>query len=281
MYDLDERKAVCKSGGSKMIKPVICFEMLFDGEAPERKVEKIAAAGFEYVEFWAWRDKDIEKLKKSCLANHIKVANFSGQRVGDLVNPATHEKLLADYEDAKQVAEILGTKTLMVLTNELGEEGIVVHSYPEIDAEKKREAVISGLKKLSKQTPKDFTLVLEPLNTLKDHLGYFVNNLKDASEILAEVGDPRIKILCDLYHQGMMGDDPLELIEKYIGNIGYIHIADYPGRHEPGTGTADWKEILIAIKRSGYDGFVGFEYAPAGDSKKSLAIIKEYWDSVF
>jgi hydroxypyruvate isomerase len=198
-----------------------------------------------------------------------------------LVNPATHEKLLADYEDAKQVAEILGTKTLMVLTNELGEEGIVVHSYPEIDAEKKREAVISGLKKLSKQTPKDFTLVLEPLNTLKDHLGYFVNNLKDASEILAEVGDPRIKILCDLYHQGMMGDDPLELIEKYIGNIGYIHIADYPGRHEPGTGTADWKEILIAIKRSGYDGFVGFEYAPAGDSKKSLAIIKEYWDSVF
>jgi hydroxypyruvate isomerase len=261
------------------MKPVICFEMLFDGAAAAEKIEKVADAGFKYVEFWGWRDKDIAAVKEVCRRRGVVVANFSGQRVGDLVNRATHEALIADYQDALKTAAELDTHILMVLAHELGEGGVVVNHYSEIPPEEKRAAIIEGLKKLLPHTPKDMQIVIEPLNTELDHTGYFLNDLKTASEIIEAVGDPRVKILCDLYHQGMMHDDPVELIENYVSSIGYVHIADYPGRNEPGTGSADWKAVLRALKASGYDGYVGFEYAPAGDSAVSLKAIYDLWQS--
>ena len=264
-----------------MIKPVICFEMLYGNSTPVQKIKKIADAGFEYVEFWSWRDKDIDAIKTACDMNGVKVANFSGQRVGDLVNPATHEALLDDYKDAVKSADILGNQILMVLTNKLGHEGVVVNSYEEISQDAKDDAVVGGLKRLSRMIPSDGAVVLEPLNIVKDHVGYHLYDLAKAAELLSKVGDSRIKILCDLYHQGMMGDNLISLVKKHVQNIGYFHIADVPGRGEPGSGSVDWEAVLKEIRNSGYDGFVGFEYAPVGDSDESLAAIKALWGSVF
>jgi hydroxypyruvate isomerase len=264
-----------------MIKPAICFEMLYDDEKPQDKIKKIAAAGFEYAEFWGWRDKDIDALKTTCDECGVNISIFSGQRVGDLVNRATHDLVVQDYKDAIKTAEKLETSILMVLTNELGEEGVVVNTYDALSASEKDDAVVDGLKKISALIPERAVVVLEPLNTVKDHVGYHINDLESAFSVIDRVGSPKIKILCDLYHQGMMGDDLTVLIKKYVDRIGYFHIADFPGRHEPGAGSADWKHILTEIKGSGYDGFVGFEYAPAGDSTKSLIAIKDLWDSVF
>ncbi len=78
-----------------------------------------------------------------------------------------------------------------------------------------------------------------------------------------------------------MGDNPEELIKNFIDDIGYIHIADYPGRHEPGTGRGDWKRVLSLLKQSNYDGYIGFEFEPIGDSDKSLKAIKELWEGEF
>lgn len=264
-----------------MIKPSICIEMLYGNTVPEQKIKKIADAGFEYIEFWSWRDKDIDAMKVACDESGVKVVNFSGQRVGDLVSSDTHEILLNDYRDALKSAEALGTKTLMVLTNELGDGGVVVNSYTELSNAKKDQAVVEGLKRISGEIPKDGNLVIEPLNTVKDHIGYHLYDLDSASKLLKKVGYPQIKILCDLYHQAMMGDDLIGLVRNHIDDIGYFHIADVPGRHEPGTGSVDWKSVLIAIKNSGYEGYIGFEYSPAGDTDESLLAIRSLWDSVF
>lgn len=264
-----------------MIKPAICFEMLYEDETPQDKIRKIADAGFEYAEFWSWRDKDIDALKAACDDCGVNISIFSGQRVGDLVNSATHDLVVQDYKDAIKTAEKLETSILMVLTNELGEQGCVVNTYETLSASDKDDAVVEGLKKISALIPDWASVVLEPLNTVKDHVGYHINDIEAAFSVIDRVCSPRVKILCDLYHQGMMGDDLTGLIKKYVDSIGYFHIADFPGRHEPGTGSADWKQILTEIKSSGYDGFVGFEYAPAGDSTESLAAIRRLWDSVF
>jgi len=262
------------------MEPVICFEMLYEGSTPEEKIRRIAASGFRFVEFWGWRDKDIDAIGEVCRSTGVKVANFSGQRVGDLVNPETHPSLIRDYESALQAAATLGTDTLMVLTQELGDGGVVVNAYPDIPDEAKKAAVVAGLKEILERTPDHIRVVLESLNTVLDHKGYYFHDLETGVEIMNEVNDPRLKILCDFYHQGMMGDDPIELIERYLPHIGYIHIADVPGRHEPGTGRVDWKDVLLDLKERGYDGFVGFEYAPDGDSDASLKAVRDVWDSV-
>ncbi|HUX21368.1 MAG TPA: TIM barrel protein [Spirochaetia bacterium] len=262
------------------MKPSICIEMLYDGLSAEDKIRRISDAGFVSIEFWGWRDKDLEAVRRACAQNGVSVSNFSGQRSGDLVNPTTHGSLLEDYRDSLEAAKLLSTKHLMVLTNELGAGGMVVNSYSEIPDQEKLESVVDGLESIVKMTPADMQVLLEPLNTTVDHAGYFLSDLGTASEIVKRVDDPRLRLLCDLYHQGMMGDDPIRLIEEYSDVIGYYHVADYPGRHEPGTGGADWQAILSSIAHSGYTGYVGFEYAPIAGSEASLAAIANLWDSL-
>ena len=77
-----------------------------------------------------------------------------------------------------------------------------------------------------------------------------------------------------------MGDDVIDLIESCLPHIGYFHVADVPGRHEPGTGTIDWKGVLSVLKSEGYDGYVGFEYSPVGDSDASLKAVGDLWASI-
>ena len=91
------------------------------------------------------------------------------------------------------------------------------------------------------------------------------------------MGDSRLKILCDFYHMAMMGEVPPDTARKYAHSIGYVHIADYPGRHEPGTGKGAWAQTLRELRDHGYDGFIGFEFAPSGDSDAALDAVAGLW----
>ncbi len=73
--------------------------------------------------------------------------------------------------------------------------------------------------------------------------------METAAALIRDVNTPRLKILCDLYHLGVMGSDLKHLISNFIQDIGYFHVADFPGRHEPGTGSADWPDLLRLIKK--------------------------------
>jgi hydroxypyruvate isomerase len=261
------------------LKPVICFEMLFPDLNPVQKIRNIARQGFQFVEFWGWRDKDISALAATCEQEGVQVANFSGHRRGSLVAEQTHELFLEELEAAIDTARFLGCGTLMILSNELTESGEVADSYPRIPPELKYENVQRGIGKALEILPQDFQLVLEPLNTRIDHPGYWLSDMGTAVQIVNDIGDSRLKVLCDLYHLGVMGVDLRKVVQRHIESIGYIHIADVPGRHEPGTGKVDWRGILGELEGSQYDGFVGFEYSPQGDSVRSLRRIRSLWDA--
>lgn len=262
------------------MNPVICFEMLFPDLDPAEKIGKIADQGFEFVEFWGWRDKDIPALAAACKREGVHVANFSGHRRGSLVAQQTHDLFLDELQTAVDTARILECGTLMLLSNELTERGEVADSYPEIPSELKYRNVQDGLRRALGLLPRDLRLVLEPLNTRIDHPGYWLSDLDTAVQLVREIGDSRLKVLCDLYHLGVMETDLIGALKRYIEDIGYIHIADIPGRHEPGTGNVDWKGVLRRLRAAQYDGFVGFEYSPQGDSARSLRQIRSLWDDL-
>ena len=167
----------------------------------------------------------------------------------------------------------------MLLTNALNSDGSVAERFEEIPDDLKFKNVVSSLAELTRVTPDDITLLLEPLNTLVDHPGYYLNNIDVAAEIVRQVGSPRLKILCDLYHFGVMGADLKAVISEHLSAIGHFHIADFPGRHEPGTGSADWPTLLRQIKALGYRGTVGFEFFPQEDAEAALGVIHDLWET--
>jgi len=262
------------------MEPVICFETLYPELAPEEKIAAVKAAGFESVEFWSWRDKNLPALAEACRRHGATVANFSGQRRGSLVDRDSHHLLTGELEESVAAARLLDCSTLMLLSNELDEEGNVAEEYAGIPAAEKRAALKAGLEQARQQTPADILLVLEPLNTRIDHPGYFLNDIAAAVALIREIADPGIKLLCDFYHLGVMGESLEAVIDRFTPEIGHVHVADFPGRHEPGTGTADWLGLLRRLRDAGYDGNVGFEYFPLSDSDESLEAVRRFWDSL-
>jgi hydroxypyruvate isomerase len=93
------------------------------------------------------------------------------------------------------------------------------------------------------------------------------------------VNSPRLKLLYDIYHQQLSEGDLIRTIEGNLPWIGHLHAADVPGRHEPGTGEINHANIARMLVANGYDGFVGLECFPAGDSDQALrAFISTYSD---
>ena len=267
--------------GAEGMKPAICIEMLYPGLSPEEKIRRVADMGFRCIEFWGYKDKDLEAIRNLKEDYSVQIVNFSGQRAGDLIDASMHPVLLHEIEESVGVARALGTRTLMVLTNELGEGGKVLHPCPHIPDSEKHKNVVAGLKAIMQRVPDDMTIVLEPLNTVLDHQGYYLASMRDAIAIIDEVGNPRLRILCDFYHLALMGEDPVETVRQFAHYIGHIHIADYPGRHEPGTGRGAWNGVLIELQKRGYAGYVGFEFSPSSDTDVSLRAIRTLWREAF
>ena len=118
------------------------------------------------------------------------------------------------------------------------------------------------------------TLIVEPLNNI-DRVGYSMPYATPVFELLKKVDSPNIKMLYDIYHQNMMGDFDMEEVKENISLIGHFHVADAPGRHEPGTGNVDYVSILKEISKLPYDGYVGLEYRATKKDGETLGFLKE------
>jgi hydroxypyruvate isomerase len=105
-------------------------------------------------------------------------------------------------------------------------------------------------------------LLLECLNTLVDHGGYFVVTWQQGVEIVREVDSPAVGLTFDIYHHQVTEGNLISNLTRHIDLVGHLHAADVPGRHEPGTGEINFLNVLGAAKRAGYDGYVGLECVP-------------------
>ena len=119
------------------------------------------------------------------------------------------------------------------------------------------------------------TLIVEPLNILCNHVGYYLDSSYEAFEICNEVGSPNVKVLYDIYHQQISEGNLIPTIRKYFDLIGHFHVADVPGRNEPGTGEINYRNVFKAIEDLGYDKYVGLEYEPTIDTAETIRKVLE------
>ncbi len=78
------------------------------------------------------------------------------------------------------------------------------------------------------------------------------------------------RLLADVYHLCVNGEDVAATLDRVHPRIGHVQVADAPGRHEPGTGTADLDGWVRQLRELGYDGCIGLEYAPLEDTMTGL-----------
>jgi hydroxypyruvate isomerase len=112
-------------------------------------------------------------------------------------------------------------------------------------------------------------LLIEPINHY-DMPGYLLTRSSQALQIIAEVGAPNLFLQYDIYHMQRMEGELSNTIAANLPFIKHIQVADTPGRHEPGTGEINYRHLFAHIDQLGYDGWLGCEYIPAGDTNAGL-----------
>ena len=86
------------------------------------------------------------------------------------------------------------------------------------------------------------------------------------------VGRENVRLQYDAYHMQRMEGDLTATIERHLGEIAHVQVADSPGRGQPGTGEINFDYVFRRLEELGYDGLVGLEYKPpGGDTEASLA----------
>jgi hydroxypyruvate isomerase len=118
-------------------------------------------------------------------------------------------------------------------------------------------------------------LVIEAINH-HDVPGYFLQTQEQAAAFIAAVGDDRVRLQFDLYHCQTAQGDVTRRLEALLPLVAHIQIADVPGRNEPGTGEIGWEFLFGRIEGLGYQGWIGCEYRPKGDTKTGLAWRRRY-----
>ena len=231
----------------------LCIDSIYPKDNLKEKLVRIKQAGFKFIEFWDWRDKDFELIINSGL----NVSNFSGNRVSSLTLD-DKEKVIQEVNISIDAAKKLKCDHIMLLSDILENDGSV--KINSVSSEKKLLRLYDNLRVLVEVAKKrDIILVIEPLNSLEDHKNYYLDNFQIALELVQLINSEYLKILYDIYHMQIMEGNVLETLQKYHEFIGYIHIANVPYRCEPWIGELNYKFILKELSKV-YSGFVGFEF---------------------
>ena len=266
--------APARSSGFKL---GVRVEPLFPNLSLPQQMGKVAEAGYQGFEFGDWRAVNLDEIARlknklglecSCLVGNRGV-NPKGM---GLCNPAERPAFLAELQASAEAARRLEAARLVVLSG---------NKVPAMPRQAQYASIVEGLKRGQDiVAPHGITLIVEVINTLaeveplhpqENHLDYYLNTTREAFAITREVASPHVKILFDLYHVQIMEGNLIETIRKNIGQIGHFHVGDVPGRHEPGTGEINYRNVFRAIRDLGFRGVVAMEYLPSKDAMTTLA----------
>jgi hydroxypyruvate isomerase len=237
--------------------------------SPLERFDAAARLGFAAVEFWWPRDEDLAALARRVADAGLRVALFnidagdlaSGER-GFLNHPQRQAEFRAALPAALDLARRVGCTRLNALVGRW-----LPGETRESQLARARENLAWACEQAA---PAGVTLLVEALNSWETP-GYVLTSTAESLALIDAVGAPNLAYQYDVYHMQRMEGNICATIAAYAARMGHIQIADSPGRSQPGTGELRFPFIFQAIAESGYTGYVGAEYLPAGPLAESLA----------
>ncbi|HSO74664.1 MAG TPA: TIM barrel protein [Blastocatellia bacterium] len=244
------------------IRLSVCIDMILTEVPFLDRMDRIKKLGYPAFEFWEWKNKDVDAILRKKNELGLEIATIMGSGWKHMNSEEARRTFVSEIQASLVTAKRLGVKTLIVTT------GFEDKRIPRAEQHANYVAAFKAAVPLAEQA--QITLVLEPLNIKVDHPGYYLQTAKEGFEMIDEVGSPALKMLFDIYHHQIMEGNVIADITKNIAKIAHFHIADVPGRHEPGSGEINYANVFRAIAATGYQGFVGLEYKPSRDADETL-----------
>jgi hydroxypyruvate isomerase len=230
----------------------------------ERSMEIVAAAGYSGIElvneFEKWSTQDTRRMMAKMSSLKLTIDAISGGKF-TLADPAASNMVLKQLALRIAVAKELGCPQL-ILTSGKRVDGL--------SQDAQRSAMVGTLKRVAELASKNnIQVVIEPIDLLENPSAY-LNSVTQGFEIVRAVGSPHVAVLYDFYHEQRAGGNLIEKLEDNIDWVGLVHVADVPGRHDPGTGEIDYFNIYRTLAELKYTKYIAMEYFPMGDPVASL-----------
>ena len=238
------------------------------------RFDAASKAGFKGVEYLFPYDFEVEAIGEALERNNLEQVLFdlpagdwgAGER-GITILPDRVGEFQDGVGSAVEYARRLGCKRITALA------GAVPDGVP---PEKLHETLVSNLRFAAAELESvGATVLVEAINT-RDIPGFFVHRTSHALAAIKDAAAPNLKLQYDIYHMQIMEGDLARKIKANKDLIHHIQLADNPGRHEPGTGEINYDFLLAFIDGLGYDGWIGCEYRPAGDTVAGLGWASKY-----
>jgi hydroxypyruvate isomerase len=254
----------------------------------ERRLEKVAEAGYRNVElvgeYEKWSNDDFARAngKRKELGIHFDCT--AGLKHG-LCDPAQREALLAELKATLAIMERIECPAIILLSGNI---------VPGLSPDEHKQSCIDGLKAASslvegkKISGESVRLLLETIDP-EENPRYYLSSMNTAFEVVRAVNHPQVRALYDFFHEQIAEGNLIEKLEKNIEFVGLVHIADVPGRHQPGTGEINYGNIFRKLAELKYDRVVAMEFLPTGDPvaqlrdarEGALAEVNRSWGSLF
>ncbi|HUY15001.1 MAG TPA: TIM barrel protein [Terriglobia bacterium] len=266
------------SGGSFQLS--VMLWTVFRDLPFEQRLERVASAGYRNVELVGeYRGWSAAQLAGANAARRRLGITFDATAglahgVGD---PAARSAFLADLRQALAVMETLSCPAMIVMS------GNVV---PTLSRQAQHRSCIEGLKRGAALIEgrhiagRPVRLLLECIDP-EENPKYFLTSAAEAIQIVRAVNHPQVQFLYDLFHEQVAEGNLIEKLQKHIDVIGLIHVADVPGRHEPGTGEINYTNIYRKLFELNYDRGIAMEFLPLGDPIQALRQAKKGLESAW
>jgi hydroxypyruvate isomerase len=235
----------------------------------ERRLEKVAEAGYKNVElvgeYEHWSDDDFNRVNAKRKQLGISFDCTAGLKHG-LCNPADRDALLVELRKTLPTMERLDCPAIILLSGNI---------VPGMSVEAQHQSCIDGLKAAAtmvqgrKINGESVRVLLENIDP-EENPKYFLTSVSRGFEIVKAVNHPQIQFLYDFFHEQISEGNLIEKLEKNIEYVGLVHVADVPGRHEPGTGEINYKNIFRKLTALKYKRMVAMEFLPSGDPVAQL-----------
>ncbi len=240
----------------------------------EQRLAKVAEAGYRNVElvgeYRNWTAADFARANAARKQFGIRFDATAGLKNG-VADPAAREAFLAELRYALNPMETLECPAMIVLS------GNVVAG---LTRDEQHASCIESLKRAVALVERR-TIAGEPVRLLlecidpEENPHYFLQSAAEAVEIVHAVNHPQVQFLYDIFHEQIAEGNLIEKLDKHIDVIGLIHIADVPGRHEPGTGEINYANIYRKLAELNYRHKVAMEFKPIGDALAKLRAARE------
>jgi len=234
-------------------------------QAPfDQCLEWVAEAGYQGVElvgeFQRWSSTEKAGTMARMRRLGLVFDAMSGVKAGFAV-PTQTEAFRTQFTEQMRAAKELECPKIILLSGNRVDglrDGV------------QRQTSIDNLKWATESATKEqIDIVIEPIDPLENPSIYLAS-VTDGFDIVRVVNSPNVKVLYDFYHEQRSFGNLIEKLEKNIGWIGLVHVADVPGRHEPGTGEIDYESIYRKLAELNYSHWIAMEYYPTEEPVASL-----------